>query len=189
MNHEYSDYEHLPTAEYLFHRAGEIAVLSGYINEVDNEYEHLRQFVVKDFSEPIKREWPELRNLTYTPAYKVEDSLSDDMVWITLSDDVVRRDFIISRNSANEYDIEAECSDANANAAHEMSDEHMDATYAAIDHIFKGTDLKNDDEADQVENIEFLLNNAFNQVHSATPSDIMMLGQLMHTLSMYPKSK
>lgn len=184
MNHERSDYEHLPTADYLFHQAGEAAVLTGRIEEIDNEYEKLRQFIIDDFSEDIKKAYPELREVIYTPSYMIEGSPSGDMVSIILSDDVVRRYFMINEHN-DSYDIEVEYSAADEGVVPGIADSKIAATKAAIDYLFNDTTLDDENGMDQVEKIDFLLT----QDHSATPADIMMLGQLIKTLSTHAKNK
>jgi hypothetical protein len=182
MNHEHGNGEHPPTAEYLFHQVGEIAVLTGYINEIDNKYEQLRQFVIDDFSAPVKERWPQLRRITYTPSYVIDGSAADDMVWITLSDDTVQQDFIISRNDVDECDIEVEYSIIGGGNGRDISDDTIASTQSAIDYIFTGIVLSNQNEVGRVEQND-------SQDHSATPSDLALLGQLVHSLSMHPKNK
>ncbi|MET0980446.1 MAG: hypothetical protein ABWX90_04280 [Candidatus Saccharimonadales bacterium] len=184
MNHERGNYEHLPTADYLFHQAGEAAVLTGRIEEIDNEYEKLRQFIIDDFSEDVKKAYPELRQVIYTPSYMIEGSPSGNMVSITLSDHVVRRDFMINEHD-DSYDIDVEYSAADEGVALRVADSEMVATKAAIDYLFNDGALDDQNGMDQVEKIDFLLT----QDHSVAPADIMMLGQLINTLSTRAKNK
>lgn len=183
MNHEFEAYEQLPTVRHLFHEGGEVAILLGDIHDIHNEHEDLRQFVVEKFPADVKKRWPELQSVTYTPSYMVEDSLSDDMLWVTLSDDVVRRDYILTRDLADNYSVEVEYSAAERTDTREVSETEKAATRKAIDYMFNDLPYDTEVDIDQVEKLDFLLR----QDRTATPIDIMMLGEIFHALSVHSK--
>lgn len=108
MEHEKNEYVRLPTANRLFHEAGKVAILKGDLMDVQTEREAFRRFVVKDFSKTVHEHWPTLKSLEYIPAQPVDGPPQDDMVWIIFLDDVLRRDFIISRTADDDYDVEVE---------------------------------------------------------------------------------
>lgn len=108
MEHEKNEYVRLPTANRLFHEAGKVAILKGALMEVQTEKEAFRKFVIKDFSKTVHEHWPTLKSLEYIPAQPVDGPPQDDMVWIIFLDDVLRRDFIISRTADDDYDVEVE---------------------------------------------------------------------------------
>lgn len=185
MNHEYEDREQLPTAKAIFRRAGEVAVLHGRIDDTDNENETLRQFTLNKFPVAIKQQWPQLREVTYTPSYMVEGEPSGDMVWITLVDDGVRSLFMLSRDELDTYDFEVDHSAAEGYDAPYVSDEQHAATDAAINALFNDGFINSQAEEAKAEQIDFLLT----QDMTPSPTDILMLDEIVTSLAaQYPRN-
>lgn len=175
MKHEKNDYVRLPTANRLFHEAGHLAVLKGEVEGVQNDKEDFWRFTVDDFSEDIRKHWPKLRSLTYIPARPVEGPPQDDMVWIILSDDMVRRYFVISRTIDDHYSIEVEDTFMKVGGMYEHPKNEVIVAEMDADHLFYHEDF----EGGLIED----LNGVMPRGKAPSSAEVLMLGRLVDELS------
>jgi hypothetical protein len=184
MNHEHDSHEHLPEIKDLFHRAGELAVLHGHINDIDNEQETLRQFILDKFPQDIKQQWPELREIIYTPSYMVEYAPSGDMLSFILADADVRSVYTLERNEFDEYDIEVDHAAAEDTSGPYITQQARKEMNTVIEGVFGDGLLMTEAERNRAEHIDFLL------TQDVTPGleDIIKLNEIVTALAtQYPR--
>jgi hypothetical protein len=179
MNHEHETHEQLPTVKGLFRRAGELAVLHGRIDDIDNDNETLREFVLDKFPQEVRQKWPKLREITYTPSYMVDYAPSGDMLSITLVDEDIRSRYTLERNEEDSYDIIVDHSPAEELYTPYISQEQRAVADTTIAAVFSEGSIQSDAEAELAEKIDFLLTSDI----TPTLKDILMLDELITSLA------